>query len=184
MKIKNLPQDAKEELDSAFKRSKQYKERNRIQTVNLLSKGYSYKQVSEITGLKPATITILVYKYNKEGIEGLKLKPHPRNNSRLSTKQKDKIRQVLEDFDSPSRAGLKVLEEEDYWSTTTLKQLVKQKYHREYKTEESYRKLLKYCGYSYQKVEFEDERKSDEEGVVFKKRFKGKLKKGDFSMWW
>jgi len=76
------------------------------------------------------------------------------------------------------------LEEEDYWSITTLKQLVKQKYHIEYKTEESYRNLLKYCGYSYQKVEFEDERKSNEEGVTFKKRFKGKLKKGGFSMWW
>lgn len=184
MKIKNLPKDAKEELDSAFKASKHYKERNRIQAVTLLSKRYRHKQVSEITGLKPATITILVSKYNKEGIEGLKLKPHPRNNSRLTIQQKDTIKDILNNYDSPSKSGLKVLEEEDYWSVTTIKLLVKKKYHIEYKSLESYQRLLKYSGYSYQKVEFEDERKSNEQTVDFKKRFKGKLKKGDFSMWW
>jgi len=184
MRIKNLPREKKEELDRALKKSKHYKERDRIQTVTLLSKGYSHKQVSEITKLKPVTITILVSKYNKKGIEGLLLKPHPKNNSKLTIRQKEEIKEILKNNKTPEEYGIKIIEEENYWSTITIRQLVKKLYQIEYKSQESYRGLLKYSGYSYQKVEFEDERKSNEQTIDFKKRFKGKLKKGGFSMWW
>lgn len=184
MKIKNLPKEEKEAIDKAFKQSKLAREQNRIQVIRLLTKGYKYKEVEEATGLSTRTLEELVSKYNKEGIAGLKLKPHPRNNSRLSIQQKDTIKEILNKFDSPSKSGIKVSAEEDYWSVITVKQLIKKKYKIEYKSLETYRGLLRYCGYSYQKVEFEDERKSNEQTVDFKKRFSGKLKKGGFSMWW
>ena len=184
MRIKNLPEEAKEELDSAFRASKSVKEQKRIQIIRLLGKGYKHKAVSEITGRSEAEIRKLVSIYNRDGIQGLFLKPHPRNNSRLTIKQKDKIKEILTVNEYPSEAGLKVCEDEDFWSLRTLKQLVKKLYRVDYRCKSTYQRLFKYCGYSYQKVEFQDERRSDQEADGFKKRFDMKLKKGAMSMWW
>jgi transposase len=182
--IKSLPKEEKKELDSAFKSSKNKKEANRIQIVRLLSKGYSHGEVTKITGMSEGSIRKMVELYNRKGIQGLRLKEHPRNNSRLTIRQKDKIKKILHQKEIPSEAGIKVPEDEDFWSTATLRSLVKKKFRVEYKTKRSYQRLFKYCGLTYQKVEFEDERRSNEEGEDFKKRFQMKLKKGAISMWW
>lgn len=182
--IKSLPKEEKKELDSAFRSSKNKKEANRIQVVRLLSKGYSHKDVTQITGMSEGSIRKIVGVYNKKGIKGLLLKPHPRNNSKLTIKQKEKIKQILHEKETPSQVGIKVPEDEDFWSISTLRLLVRKKFRVKYKSKRSYQRLFKYCGLTYQKVEFEDERRSSEKAEDFKKRFQMKLKKGAISMWW
>lgn len=181
---KSLPKKKKKELDSAFKSSKNKKEANRIQVVRLLSKGYSHQEVTQITGMSEGSIKKLVEQYGKKGITGLRLKPKPPNHSRLTIKQKNKIKQIIHEKETPSEAGLKVTEDQNHWSMPTLKLLIKRKFKITYKSKETYRKLFDYCDFSYKKVEFEDERRSDQAADDFKERFRMKLKRGAMSMSW
>jgi len=56
MKIRNLPPQKQEEIEKVFKSSKSAKEQNRIQTIRLLTKGFTYKQVQIATGLSARTV--------------------------------------------------------------------------------------------------------------------------------
>lgn len=60
------------------------------------------------------------------------------------------------------------------------KKYIQQHYAVVYKSEESYRKLLHYCGLSYQKIEFVDRRQSQERVSEFRERFRAKIK-GDYT---
>lgn len=184
MMIKNLPEKDKKELDSAFKFCKSAKEQSRIQVIRLLSKGYSHKEVSQILGVSDAQIRKLVTIYFKKGITGLRLKPSPKNRAKLRDKQKQEVKKILDKYEKPSEAGIKVAEDKDYWSLETLRQLVKQRFKVEYKDQSSYRRLFHYCNYSYQRVEFQDRRRKSKKGKEFKKSFRIKLKKGAISMSW
>jgi len=123
--IKKLPEETKKELDVAFKTSKDIREQGRIQLVRLLSKGQTHEEVIEILGTSEGNIRRVVGVYNKLGIDGLRAKPHPRNNSKLSIMQKDEIKDILITCDTPSKAGLKVDTENDFWSMDTLRLLTK-----------------------------------------------------------
>ncbi len=180
MRIKNLPEDKLKELDSAFKKSKNTKERNRIQVIRLLAKGYSHSQVTEITELKPPTITELVGKYNKRGITALLLAKHPKNNTKLSTEQKEEIKELLsDDTKTPSSLGLG--EDLRFWSTPLLKIWVRNKYNIEFKSERSYHRLFQYCGFSFHKPAKIDRKKDSNKRKEFvisaKKRLDGTVKK-------
>jgi transposase len=181
---KKLPTSKREELDVAYKGCKSAKEQRRIQVVRLLSHGHTHKEVSQIVGFSLDQIKELVTKYNRKGIAGLRLKPHPKNRSFLSDLQKTRIKQLVHKHETPSKAEVRVAQDLDYWSLETLRLLVKQKYHVEYKSRDAYRKLAHRIGMSWQRVEFEDERRSNEKVEEFKKRMQIKLKKGGMSMWW
>lgn len=184
MRIKHLPKEEEAALDSAYSSSKSAKEQTRIQSIRLLAKGYSHRDVTQITQLSEGSLKKLIEAYRHYGIDGLRLKPHPKNNATLTDAQKQHIKTTLQTKEKPSDVGVKVTPDEDYWSILTLRSLVKQQFGVEYKQKDSYRRLLKYCGYSYQRVEFEDERRSNEKAEDFKKRATIKLKKGTMSIWW
>lgn len=184
MRLKNLPDGEKEALDSAFSSSKSAKEQTRIQSIRLLTKGYSHTEVIEITRLSEGSLKKLIAAYRRDGIAGLRLQPHPKNNAALTDRQKKAIKKMLTTKEKPSDADVKVGGDEDYWSISTLRLLIKQRFGIVYKQKDSYRRLLQYCGYTYQRVEFEDERKRNEAAEDFKKRATIKLKKGTMSMWW
>ncbi len=153
----------------------------RVQAVLLKKKRYSLKQVMDISGKKLVTIQGWITRYNQDGIEGLKTKEKETpSRYTLTKKQKERVKKLITGH-KPEDYGLS----SDFWSASTLKQLVKDKCKVEYKTVKSYRELLKYCGFSYQKAEFTDKRKDDAISQKhFKKRFEKKLKKGVISMWW
>lgn len=184
MRIKNLPKGDLQELDLAFKSSKSQKQASRIQVVRLAAKGFSHEKIQDITGKKESTIQTLITKYQKKGLAGLLLKPHPRNHSLLTVSQKQMVKSILDTKDKPSEAGVKAQDDLDFWSIYTLKLLVKKLFNKQYKRDNSYRRLFKYCAFTYQRVEFQDARHSDEKADDFKKRFEKKLKKGVLSMSW
>jgi transposase len=184
MRIKNLPQKDRQALDSAFRSSSKAREQNRIQVIRLLSQGYPRQEVGRITGYSDGHIRQLITRYNQGGIEGLRLKPSPKNRAKLTNRQKDKLKQILQENNTPSKAGLKVKKDQDYWSISTLAQLIKQKYQVTYKSTTSYRQLMKFAGMSYQRVEFEDNRRKPEARDKFKTEFDIKLKKGVMRMSW
>lgn len=152
----------------------------RVQAVLLKKKRYSLKQISDISNKKLVTIQGWITCYNQNGIEGLKTKEKETpSHYTLTKEQKDHIKKLIAEH-KPKDYGLS----SDFWSASTLKQLVKDKFKVEYKTVKSYRELLKYCGFSYQKAEYIDRRKNSGQTEHFKKHFEKKVKKGVISMWW
>lgn len=61
--------------------------------------------------------------------------------------------------------------DKEFWDVPTLKELVKKKYKVGYRSDFSYRTLLHYCGFSYQRVEFVDKHQDAQEAEGFKKKY-------------
>lgn len=182
--LKSLPKSEKEAIEAAFKTSKNVKEKERLLILKLLTQGYSHKETKRITGKCDDVIEKAVARYRQDGLTGLTPPPHPRNHSLLSLSQKDKIREILKKHPKPSLMGIKTTADNDFWNVGTLRLLTKKEFHVEYTCPESYQKLFKYCGYSYQKVEFADRRRNSEGREHFKERARIRLKKGVLSMSW
>ena len=152
----------------------------RVHAVLLKKKGYSLKEIIDITGKSLVAIQGWITDYNKRGVDGLltqKRAVAPR--AKLSNKEKDHVKQIITDH-KPQELGYTG----DFWSVPIVKQLVKDEYGVTYETAKAYRDLLHYCGFSYQKAEFIDRRKNNQSQGHFKKQFEKKLKKGGISMWW
>lgn len=183
--IKSLPKPEKEAIEAAFKASKNVKEKERLLILKLLSQGYTHKEVRAITGRGEDGIRKAVAHYlSKDGLSALKPAAHPRNHSLLTLFQKDKIREILKKHQKPSLAGVRVNPDNDFWNVASLALLVKKEFNVKYACPESYQKLFKYCGYSYQRVEFTDRRRDLERRSDFKERARIRLKKGVLSMSW
>ena len=168
-------------LEKALEKEKLSKnEYIRIQSVLLNLKGYAHKEISGITLKSEDAIERWVTLFNKNGIQGLKNKPvsKPRN-YKLTKEQKDEIKGIITQ-NSPDKLNLKG----DFWNPNNLKQLVKDKFNIVYKARKSYIELLKYCGFSYQKVEFKDSREDEKYKEHMKLRLQKKLKKGVLKMYW
>lgn len=149
----------------------------RIQGVLLRKQGYPRKEIAQITGKSIEALEQWLRAYHHGGIVALREKVRevpPR--SMLTPKQKAEIKAVVEG-QKPNDVGL----DEEFWCIQTLKKYIQQHYAVVYKSEESYRKLLHYCGLSYQKVEFVDRRQSEERVSEFRERFRAKIKGGDYT---
>lgn len=152
----------------------------RFQAVLLKLKGYSHKEIQHITLKSKDAIKEWITNFNQQGSQGLKNQPLTKPRHYVLTKQqKDKIKQLITKH-NPKYFKLT----DEFWSVAAIKQLVKQKFKAEYKSRKAYTELLKYCGFSYQKVEFKDSREDESYKQHMKLRLKKKLKKGVLRMYW
>ena len=152
----------------------------RIQGVLLSKRGYSQQQIIGITGRSLSTIQNWITAYHRHGIDGLHTQPPTKPPRAILTKrQKDNIKAVITKK-RPDEMGFIG----KYWDISNLRSYVKERCHKEYESEESYRRLLHYCGFSYQRVEFVDKRRKPGSENEFKERLRKKLKKGSFTMSW
>lgn len=171
--IKTLKQTLKKE-----KLSKQ--EYIRAQAVYLNLKGLTHKQIAGITLKSTDAIEKWITLFNKQGIKSLKDKPaNKARHCTLAKKQKDEIKKLITK-NSPEQLGLKG----EFWNPNLLKQLVKREFNTVYQVKKSYIELLKYCGFSYQKVQYKDSREDREYKEHEKLRLEKKLKKGVLRMYW
>lgn len=155
-------------------------EQTRAQAVFLKLKGYSHKEIQDITLKSKDAIKGWITAFNQFGVLGLKNQPLTKPRHYVLTKQqKDKIKQLITKH-NPEHFKLT----DEFWSVAALKQLVKQKFKVEYKSRKAYIELLKYCGFSYQKVEFKDSRANEPYKQHMKLRLQKKLKKGVLRMYW
>jgi len=168
-------------LERALKKGKlNTREYIRVQAVLLNLKDHTHKQIVEITLKSIDAIEKWITLFNKEGLKGLKDKKTNRaRNYKLTREQKDKIKKLIIKK-SPEQVGFKG----EFWNPNLLKQLVKKEYDVEYKVKKSYIELLKYCGFSYQKVEYKDSREDKKYKEHEKLRLEKKLKKGVLRMYW
>lgn len=168
-------------LEQILKKEKLNKQEYiRTQTVYLNLKGYTHKQIAEITLKSIDAIEKWITLFNKQGIDGLKDKPtNMARHYTLSKEQKDKIKKLI-NKNSPVQLGLKG----EFWNPNLLKQLVKREFNVVYESRKAYIDLLKYCGFTYQKVQYKDSRENKEHKEHEKLRLEKKLKKGVLRMYW
>lgn len=168
-------------LEQALKKGKLNKQEYiRAQAVYLNLKGQTHKQVAQTTLKSIDAIEKWITLFNKQGIEGLKSKPITRDrNCLLKKEQKEKIKKLI-NKNSPDKLGLKG----DFWNPNLLKQLTQKEFGIVYKTRKAYIDLLKYCGFTYQKVQYKDSREDKEYKDHEKLRLEKKVKGGVIRMYW
>lgn len=168
MRINKLPKLQVKALEKAFKKSKDTREKIRLQAIWLSARGYKRKEVAQITGASEGSIRRWITKYNKEGISGLRAKPQTSNNYKLTKKQKETIKKTIAKK-SPKQLGY----EAAFWTIALLRRLVKDKFGVEYKVKESYRLLFHDCGFSFHKPS----KVNQNQDPHMRRRFVDKLKK-------
>lgn len=183
--MSKLKEKQKEEqiktLEQALKRGKLSKnEYIRIQAVLLRKKGYSHQQIRGISGKSKDAIKEWITNFHQKGLLGLKDQPvtKPRN-YKLTKEQKEAIKIIL-NHQKPEDFGFAG----EFWAPQNLKELIQQKFNIIYQSPDSYRKLFKFCGFSFQKVTFQDSRRDEQRTAHEKLRLEKKLKKGVLRMYW
>lgn len=151
-----------------------------VQATLLKKQGELLERVSQITGKSIDAIKRWCTAYNKTGLSALRAKKRVGSSqSKLTIAQKEQIKQILTEHKPPDYGY-----SGDFWSVSTLRQLIKDQYGVKYRSEQSYYNLFNWCGFSYQKAQYVDANQRKDEASHFKKHFEKKLKKGTISMWW
>lgn len=155
-------------------------EHDRVHAVLLKKKGYALKQVADIVEKSEDAIQGWITTYHQHGLEGLRTKTRETSAAaKLTKEQKMDIKKLVTGH-KPTEYGYS----DDFWSVPMIRKFVKDRYGVEFATTRSYQKLLRFCGFSYQKAEYIDHRKDEAAPEEFKIRLRKRLKKGAFSMSW
>ena len=152
----------------------------RTQAVLFRLQGFSRKQIADMTGKSISSIEDWITLFNKKGIKGLKSKKTKKpNNFKLSPEQKQEIKKSITKK-TPNQLGI----QGSFWNRNLLEKLVWKKFKIRYKSKTSYHKLMKYCGFTYQKVQERDSRQNKQDQEHFKTRLKKRTKKGVLTISW
>lgn len=180
-KNKQQKQEQVKELEQILKKGDLKKQEYiRVQAVLLNLKKYNHKEISQITLKSIDAVEKWITLFNKQGIDGLKDKPTDKaRNYTLSRDQKEKIKMLINQ-NSPNHLSLRG----EFWNPNLLKQLVEKEFNVSYKSKKAYIDLLKYSGFTFQKVQYKDERENKEYKEHEKLRLEKKLKKGVLRMYW
>jgi transposase len=167
MFITRLSKEAVDELGKAFKKEKNGRQKTRYQAIWLLSKGWKKVEVADVVGMSKDRIRQLVTLYHKDGLNGLKIKPAPGNHRLLSKQQKLHIKKLITAH-TPAQLGLTG----NFWNTLLLRELVKIKFNLSYQDQDSYRRLLIWCGFSFHKPAKVNQRQNEHMKVRFEETLK------------
>lgn len=176
MRITQLSKEMVGDLEKAFRKEKNGKQKIRYQALLLLAKEFKRKQVGEIVGISPGRIRQWVSMYHRNGLLGLLLKKTPGNHHLLTKEQKAIIKDLITTH-TPKDLGLIELEGK-FWNIPLLRELVKQQFNLTYKTQDSYRRLLLFCGFSFHKPAKVNQRQSEHMRVRFEEILKKDSKTG------
>jgi transposase len=141
------------ELKQAFQESNDGRTRTRIQAVRLYGSGFSVKDIQEITGCSTRSLLRWCERYRKLGIKGLIDQRKGGNRARLSETQIQDVSDKLQRYRPIDVLGADRVATMSglHWTVLDLKQALQQWHGVVYRTDTSYRALLRRCGFSYQR---------------------------------
>lgn len=168
-----MSKEAVDELGKAFKKERNGRQKTRYQAVWLLSKGWKKDKVADVVGMSRDRIRQLVTLYHKDGLSGLKLKPAPGNHRLLTNQQKLHIKKLITTH-TPTQLGLTG----NFWNIPLIRELVKKETGLMYQDQDSYRRLLIWCGFSFHKPAKVNLRQKDGDRVRFEEILKKDSKTG------
>lgn len=166
-KIK-LSSKQKQQLLKTKKKHKSVLVRDRAQAVLARGEGLTIHHIAKALLRSDDFVKRAIIKFKKGKLEVVNLTS---NNCKLSNKQRKEIVQMIHDQCPKDLVGFKF--KTQFWSTDILKEILKTKYHIEYKTHNSYNNLFKQAGFTFHKPKPKDFRQ-DPEKI---KAWKGALKK-------
>ncbi len=121
-----------------------YAETILVQAWKLKQKGWSQKNIAEALGVSPGVVSQWMSKAKAGGEESLHHQPHPGAQSRLTTRQKQRLLELLEQ--GPEAHGF----QGDVWTQPRVARLIKREFGVSYHPRHMGR-LLKGLGWSAQK---------------------------------
>lgn len=147
-----LSEQAKNELQSAYHHSRQGQERTRFQAVRLYGEGYPVAEIAKICGCTPSALMVWCRTYRHQGIAGLPDQRKGGNHAKLSAVQIEMIRELLHTY-MPAQlfAQEACVGDGETWTVPDLARLVKQRCNVVYQSDNSYRSLLRKCGFTRQR---------------------------------
>lgn len=97
-------------LAEAYKRERDANVRERILVVSLLKQGKSSYEIGELLECPHSKVLYWKYRYENEGMEGLKTRKRPGRPSMVRRARLDEIREAVED--------------RDWWTAKTVRELI------------------------------------------------------------
>lgn len=158
-----------EVLEDKYAQEKNAKAKIRLQCAILRKKGKSQPYLSEVTGLPVTTISGILRRFEKRGIDGcyaIKQKGQPK---KLSLHKRAKLKNILSK--SPEKQGLPFV----VWTIKLVKYFLKHKFNIEYVTMQVHR-IIKELDLSLQKPRPEHIKANKKLQAQFKKNFDDELK--------
>ena len=157
------------QIEKKYDEEKNAKAKIRLQCALLRKKGKSQPYISEATGLSITTISDILRRFEKRGIDGcyaIKQKGQPK---KLSSMQRVKLKKII--LNSPIKAGLPFV----IWTTKLVQYIIHKDFKVDYVAMQVHR-LLKSMGISLQKARPEHIKANKKLQVKFKKNFDAELK--------
>ena len=158
----------KESLEKAYRSAHHRTERERYLALKLLSQGYLRKEVASILDRSLSVIGNWVTLYNHQGVEGLREKRKTGNHRHLTWEQKDRLARLMKEK-TPEQYGYGGR----FWTVALLQELVQREYGIIYRSDQSYRDLFRYAGFSFHKPA----KVHQDQNPHMRRRFEQKLKK-------
>ena len=136
-----------ESLTEFIRSNPDSRELKRALAVKMVKQGQSYHQIRDTLGVSLSFISKYLHKFEREGIEGLKLK-HKGSNGYLTTEQK--------------QAVLNWLHRKKYWQLSELKTYLEVNYDVRFASLQSYYSLFSEAGISWKKTQKTNPRRNPE----------------------
>ncbi|HEY66039.1 MAG TPA: helix-turn-helix domain-containing protein [Caldilineae bacterium] len=148
----HLTEEQEQELKHAYHQSKDGPTWTRYQAVRLYGTGYSAKEVMEITGCSWSSLMKWCRVYRTAGVSGLVDKRVGGNRARLTEEQMQDLSLRLHQYKPRDLFGPEAATPEgEFWTVEDLQRAVRQWYGVSYRSRTSYYRLLRLCGFSYQR---------------------------------
>lgn len=157
------------QIEKKYNEERNAKAKIRLQCAVLRKKGKSQPYISEATGLSITTISDILRRFEKRGIDGcyaIKQKGQPK---KLSSMQRIKLKKII--LNSPLKVGLPFV----IWTTKLVQYIIYKEFKVEYVAMQVHR-LLKLMDISLQKARPEHIKANKKLQAEFKKNFGEELK--------
>jgi transposase len=149
-----LSEDEKQAFEQAERQTRDAYELRRLQAVRLYGSGISTGEIRRLIQASERRIREWTQKYGQQGLAGLKSQWQGENALKLSRKQRQDLKQRLQQYRPDQVMSVEVRSSHgQFWTVSDLQIMVKAWYAVEYSSVDSYRMLLHECGLSYQRTE-------------------------------
>jgi transposase len=147
-----LKQAQIDELQGAYQQSDDARTTIRYQAVRLYGSGYAAPEVMKITGCSRTSLMDWCRAYRRYGVAGLIDQRSGGNSAKLSASAVERLQRQLHQY-KPNQlfARGEYTGNGEFWHVPDLAQLLERAYDVRYKSQNSYRNVLKRCGLSVQR---------------------------------
>jgi transposase len=149
-----ISEEQTQELEQAYRATKNADTRTRFQAVRLYTQGYATDEIFKITGTNQGNLMEWCRKYREQGIEGLEDHRGGRQAAKLSEEQLEEVYHRLRQYRPRDLFGPQThTSSGEHWTVEDLMRAIKQWYSVTWKSRTSYLNLFATVDFSYQRTE-------------------------------